>query len=45
MDTLQDLRLSVVEFTEATMPLPRRIEIRDLQRKLDLINRELDRRT
>jgi hypothetical protein len=40
-DLLRDLKMSVADFTEATMPLQRRIEIRELDEKLDLINREL----
>lgn len=41
LETLSDLKLSVADYTDATMPLPRRIEIRTLREKIDLVNREL----
>jgi TIR domain len=40
-ETLRDLKMSVGEYTDATMPLHRRIEMRAVQEKIDLINREL----
>jgi len=45
VETVLDLKMTVLEYTEATMPLQRRIEIRALQKKIELIDSELARRT
>ena len=44
-ETIRDLKITVSDYTDATMPIQRRIEIRVLQEKIDLVNRELANRT